>query len=73
MGDPTVSAAAFAEQLLLRPRWPHQVPAVDSDAFIVAIAGDRRSGKTLAAQVKARRREAPTRRGAKRSTSEERA
>ena len=53
MGAPTRSAAAFAEQMLLRPLWPHQVPAVDSDAFIVTIAGGRRSGKSLAAQATA--------------------
>lgn len=51
--DPSVSASAFAEQVLRRPLWSHQVAAVESDRFIVAIAGGRRSGKTLAAQVKA--------------------
>jgi hypothetical protein len=53
MSDASISVAAFAEQVVLRPLWGHQVPAVESDSFIVAIAGGRRSGKTLAAQVKA--------------------
>ena len=53
MGDPTQSAAAFTEQILLRPLWPHQVPAADSDAFIVTIGPAARSAAQACANLPA--------------------
>jgi len=43
----------FAKEVLRIELWPHQQDAVRSDNFMIAIAGGRRSGKTLAAQVRA--------------------
>jgi hypothetical protein len=48
-----LSLADFAEQILRAPLWPHQKAAADCDAFIITIAGGRRSGKSQFAQVKA--------------------
>ena len=48
-----MNLATFTERVLRRPLWPHQAEAAKSDRFIVTVAGGRRSGKTLVAQVKA--------------------
>lgn len=46
MSDPTTSVAAFAEQVLRRPLWDHQIEAAESGRFVTTIAAARRSGKT---------------------------
>lgn len=48
--DPRSSVAAFADQVLGAPLWPHQIEAAESDAFITAIAAARRTGKTTLAE-----------------------
>lgn len=53
MPDPTMSTIVFAREVLRRPLWIHQEAAVRSKAFVVSIAGGRRSGKTHAVQAKA--------------------
>lgn len=37
----------FAEQVLRRPLWPHQLEAAGSRAFVTSIAAARRTGKTV--------------------------
>src|ERR1017187_9033646 len=53
MTEPAISMADFSARILHRPLWKHQVAASTCDEFIIAIAGGRRSGKSLFAQVKA--------------------
>lgn len=53
VSDPTVSVAAFAEQVLRQPLWPHQIEAAESDAFIRVIAAARRTGKSTLAEAEA--------------------
>src|SRR5215210_4671564 len=43
----------FAQRVLGRPLWSHQIEAAKAEKFVVTVAGGRRSGKTLVAQVKA--------------------
>ena len=51
MGDPRSDVQAFAEKILGRPLWEHQLAAAQSEAFITAVAGARRTGKTELAEV----------------------
>jgi hypothetical protein len=51
--DPLPDVATFADRVLRRPLWPHQVEAVNSPAFVVTIAAARRTGKTVLAEVMA--------------------
>jgi len=44
--DPRDDVAVFAERVLRRPLWRHQVRAARSGAFITTIAAARRTGKT---------------------------
>ena len=49
MSEPLSAAddvGVFAERVLRRPLWPHQVEAAAADAFITTIAAARRTGKT---------------------------
>lgn len=41
----------FAERVLRRPLWPHQVDAAECDRFITVIAKARRTGGTVLAEV----------------------
>lgn len=43
--EPRDDVAVFAERVLRRPLWPHQVEAAESEAFITVIAAARRTGK----------------------------
>ena len=45
--------AAFAERVLRRPLWPHQLEAARSGAFITTVAAARRTGKTVLAEAMA--------------------
>lgn len=42
---------AFAERVLKRPLWTHQVEAANSDRFVTTIAAARRTGKTVLAET----------------------
>ena len=41
--DPAVSVEAFAERVLGRPLWPHQVEAARSGRFVTTVAAARRT------------------------------
>lgn len=41
----------FAERILRRPLWPHQLEAAHSDRFITCIAAARRTGKSALAET----------------------
>src|SRR4051794_4724806 len=51
MTDPRDDVAAFADRVLHRPLWPHQIEAAQTDAFITVIAAARRTGKTTFAET----------------------
>lgn len=53
MSDPALDLAAFAERVLRRPLWPHQLEAATSDRFITVIAKARRTGGTVLAEAMA--------------------
>jgi len=42
---------AFAERVLHRPLWAHQVEAANSDRFVTTVAAARRTGKTVLAET----------------------
>jgi hypothetical protein len=46
-----VNVETFAERVLRRPLWPHQVDAANADRFITCIAKARRTGGTVLAEV----------------------
>lgn len=41
----------FAERVLRRPMWPHQIEAAHSERFITCVAAARRTGKSVLAEV----------------------
>lgn len=53
MPEPALDLAAFAERVLRRPLWPHQLAAARSPAFITTIAKARRTGGTVLAEAMA--------------------
>jgi hypothetical protein len=46
-----VRVETFAERVLRRPLWPHQLEAAHTDRFITCIAAARRTGKSTLAEV----------------------
>jgi Terminase large subunit, T4likevirus-type, N-terminal len=48
---PALSVAEFAQRILKKPLWPHQVDLVESPAFVTVVAAARRTGKTEAAET----------------------
>jgi hypothetical protein len=51
MTDPRESLEVFAERVLRRPLWAHQVEAAEAEPFITVIAAARRTGKTVPAET----------------------
>lgn len=51
MADPREDIGVFAERVLGRRLWPHQLEVAQSDAFICVAAGARRTGKTELAEA----------------------
>src|SRR4051794_8798815 len=51
MSDPTEDIGVFAERVLRRPLWEHQLEAAGADAFITVVAAARRTGKTALAET----------------------
>jgi Terminase large subunit, T4likevirus-type, N-terminal len=46
-----VKIETFAERILRRPLWPHQIEAANSGAFITCVAAARRTGKSALAET----------------------
>lgn len=46
MPDPRDDVEVFADRILGRPLWPHQLEAARSGAFILSVSAARRTGKT---------------------------
>jgi hypothetical protein len=46
-----MNLATFAERVLRRPLWPHQLEAAAADRFITTIAAARRTGKTALVEM----------------------
>jgi len=46
-----VNLATFAERVLRRPLWPHQLEAAATSKFVTTIAAARRTGKTVLAET----------------------
>lgn len=51
MPSPRRDVATFAERVLGRPLWEHQIEAARSKSFITAVAAARRTGKTVLAET----------------------
>lgn len=51
MTDPRQDVTVFADAVLRRPLWAHQIEAAKADRFITAIAAARRTGKTTLAET----------------------
>lgn len=46
MGDARDDVATFAEKVMRRPLWPHQLKAARAERFVTSVAAARRTGKT---------------------------